>query len=610
MAETARTYRALLIGNAEFPGDPEQLRTLLGPPTDVPLLAAALTAPDTGLHRSDAVATVLEETTQHIRDALEWFFTSAHRHEQLLFYYSGHGLLDPRNRLRLCARDTTVERLQARSLDLEFIDDLMHACPARSIVTILDCCFSGAAAVKGLDPAARLAGHGRFVMTSSSHADTSADAEAAGAASPFTRHLVTGLTSGAASRDGLVTADDVYRYVYGRLRASGQVPHRKTEAGVGAIPLARRPVREARTNPVAESAPTGGDAVPLDVRPVLTSRGGRRTRLATYTDFSGVLHVRLPRRDALLTTHRDDLVAAAEGEPVTAKLYEHPMIAWRDIHPRVRGSPEAELPVATADGAVSFALPPGAGGTVVWRQRQVRAFRQAAARGRWPGTPRVRSPAPEEYRADSGYRRLRTAFWRMLCWLSAVVFQVFVVADAALDGRVWNVNVISMASALAIVVSLIQTLRWLGEAGKYLRLRGLLRSSGLYAIPMVMETGLVEHVTLGGGGFGLSEIADHRPWAWLRYEGIRPQPWRDDDGDPPPGEAEVEWPALSVPLMDFHMRVAKRFNGPMTKDVDERAAAPSGPRLEHVKVIGVPRPGRWVVIHTANGMLWPRAKAR
>ncbi|NEW74165.1 caspase family protein [Streptomyces rhizosphaericus] len=595
-------YRALLIGNSEFPGDPDHLRSLLGPPADVSLLAAALMDPDTGLHQADAVRTVLEETAQRIRDELEEFFESALTHEQLFLYYSGHGLLDLRNRLRLCARDTTVRRLQARSVDLEFINGLIDGCAARSIVVILDCCFSGAAAVKGQDPAARLAGHGRFVMTSSSHGDTSADAEEAGAASPFTRHLVTGLRSGAPGRDGLVTAYDIYRYVHGRLRASGQIPHMKTEAGVGAIPLARRPPQPAETETTdAPARAAGDDAAPLDVRPVFTDPDGNRSLLATYTDFSGVLHVHLPQHGVVLTTHRDEITASGEGTPVTAELYRHADVTWRDIHARVSGHKMAELRADSSGGAVSFDLP-GDAGTVEWQQSQVRAFRQASSRGRWPGTPLAPNSTANEYKTDRGYRRLRAAAWRVLLWsLSALVLMTAV--QGALTGDTWYERAGRTVIALAIGVCVIQALRYLGDAWRFLHIRSVLRSSGLYAVPMLMKTGWEEEVIAdsSSGGFIGGFKVDDKPFAWLRYDSApqAPPAQGEPDGILPEEEEWPMWRSLAVPLHHFHSR-----------DITERSDRSDRSGIEHVEVIGTPKPGRWVIIRTEDGMLWPHAKAQ
>ncbi|MGW2515393.1 caspase family protein [Streptomyces scopuliridis] len=601
MTEPGRAYRALLIGNSEFPGDPDNLRPLLGPPTDVSMLSAALTDPDTGLHRADSVRTVLEETAQRIEEELTEFFESALPQEQLFLYYSGHGRLDLRNRLRLCARDTTLGRLRARSVGLRFIDELIDDCAARSIVVVLDCCFSGAAAVKGSDPAAQLAGHGRFVMTSSSHADTSADAEEPGVASPFTRHLVVGLRSGALGRDGYVTAYDVYRYAYGRLRASGQIPHMKTEAGVGAIPLARRPPWSAEPGRADGTVRVvGDDAVPLDVRPLFTAPDGNRTLLATYTDFSGVYvslgadHV-LPPYPAVVT-HRDEISAAGKGTPVTAELYTRGDVSWRGAHVRVKGRKVADLRADTSGGAVSFVLPNNTG-TVEWQEAQVRAFRQATSQGRWPGTPLAKSPAIDEYTADSGYRRLRKAAWWLLLWLSVLVLAAVAEVEDALTGPTWFEEAGRAVCNVAILFSPVLALFRIKNAWRFLRIRSVLRSSGLYAIPMVMTTGLVRE-NVAGGISGAVDVK--RPWVWLRYEtSLLNRLAQDELRNISPEEEWADWFSIAVLLQSFHWR-----------DIAERCDASDRSEIEHVQVIGTPRPGRWVVIRTENGMLWPRAKAQ
>ncbi|MCX5401205.1 caspase family protein [Streptomyces sp. NBC_00102] len=578
-----------MIGNSEFPDDPGELRSLLGPPTDVPALSAALTDPDTGLHRADAVRTVLEATTQRVKDELAEFFGSALPHEQLFLYYSGHGLLDLRNRLRLCASDTTLARLQARSVELGYVNDLIEDCAARSIVVVLDCCFSGAATAKGTDPTAQLAGHGRFVMTSSSHGGVSADAEAAGMASPFTRHLVTGLRSGAPGRDGLVTAFDVYRYVHGRLRSSGQIPHMKTQAGVGAIPLARRRARQA--GQVTADRPDrdrGHRTGPFDVRPIFTDREGNQSLLASYTDFSGVLHVPLSPSGVVLTTHRDEIMAAAEGVPVTAGLYRNADITWREAHSLVNGRKVADLRADNSGDAVSFVLP-GGEGTVKWQKLRVSAFRQATSQGRWPGTPLLTNSTTNEYRADRGYRHLKRATWWSWLWLMVLV--AVMAAHNALSRETWYGNVGRAFFVLVIIFSLLQAVSRRRDAWRFLLIRSVLRAHGLYVIQMGMTTGTdAEDVS---DGFGVTGVK--RPYARLRYDGV---PEGDPDAGTPEMDVGLSWVSLKVPLHSVHLR-----------DIVERSDRSGMPAVERVEVIGSPRPGCWVIIRTSDGMLWPRAKA-
>ncbi|MFE6776471.1 caspase domain-containing protein [Streptomyces sp. NPDC057702] len=602
MTEPAGEFRALLIGNSEFSGPPDGPRPLLGPPTDVRALAAALTDPDTGLHGGGGVRTVLEGDTQHIKEELADFFEGARARQRLLLYYSGHGLLDLHNRLRLGARDTTHEHLRARSLELRYIDELIDDCAARSIVVILDCCFSGAAAVKGTDPAAQLAGHGRFVMTSSSHADTSADAAERGTTSPFTQHLVAGLRSGAPDRGGYVTAYDLYHYVHDRLRPSGQIPHVKTQAGVGAIPLARRTRRPAPSKPSHadergrqdEQRPERQEAAEyVDIRPHLVGHHGSRTAMPAYTDFSGMVFVQLPPHGAgMLAVHRDEILAASEGTPVTAEVYRRATLSWRGAHSGVHGRKVADVrSELLGGGVVAFTLPTGQG--VEWAAPQVRVFRQARERGRWPGTPLPPSRALlAELRADSGYRRLRRRGLRGAAYGLALV--VATMLRYPLSGFLGLGEATCLALDALVLPSGIAAFASRRTTWRFIRVRAVLRGSGLYAVSMVMRTERLSEWSSDG----IVGIELHPPWAWLAYPDAAHTPllpqhgstnasgvWQTSVGD---------WQSLAVKLDSAHGRY-----------VDGRP----GSAVERVEVIGTPAPGRWLVIRTPDGLLWPRNKA-
>jgi len=100
-------YRALLVGNWHFPGDPTNLPNLNGPIQDVASLATALTDSKTGLFHDSDVEVVTERTATEIAVAAEHFFSVAGRNELLFLYYSGHGLTNDRgDELLLCGRDS------------------------------------------------------------------------------------------------------------------------------------------------------------------------------------------------------------------------------------------------------------------------------------------------------------------------------------------------------------------------------------------------------------------------------------------------------------------------------------------------------------------------
>lgn len=580
VSEPARSYHALLIGNAVFPDEPE-LRTLRGPEADLEEMRAALTDPVVGLPWR-VRPPLLDADSHTAEEALDSFFRQASSQDQLLLYYSGHGLLDLRNRLHLCTRDTSHERLRTRSLRHSAVSEAMEDCAARAIILILDCCFSGTAAVKGADPAARFAGHGRFVMTSSGPNETSYDS-AAGKnrgegdgrgrrPSLFTEHLVAGMRHGAVGHDGFVTVTDVYQYVHARLKPRHQQPLMKTDGQAGQVWLARRPLRRetgsARTDD--RPAPAAAAAAAVDVRPVFTDSRGRTVRARAESHFSGVVHVFTPG-STVLSIHRDRLIEAGEGTEVTAVLSERPK--------HVRSTP-------SEDGEALFDLPDGMG-TVRWSASQLREFRRSASAGGWPASAKPTQPRGTHAAlvdADEGYRGFAGSHWSALRWLllDAAGVAIFVLLDSTgLRGA--PAAPLALGAAVILMVGLTFLFRRTGERRAFLRMRRFLLLPVLPVTRMLMTVSVDEDDTAVGAGLIMPPARPTEVHAHVRSEGDRP---------------EFE---LSIPLIDQYIPRAKQGLPPFD--------APDGtPRP--VDVIGVPAAGQWVAVRTPQGVLWPRGRAR
>ncbi|GGS77402.1 caspase, EACC1-associated type [Streptomyces cinerochromogenes] len=254
-------YRALIVCNSRFPGDPGALSELQGPKADGLLLRDALTDPTAGLFQRSEVRLVTEADAGEIVRAVDEFFSTAESDDTLLFYYSGHG----RNRNRklfLCASDTRTDRLRGTALPAATLSDAIDDSFAQVKIVILDCCHSGG--FKGDDGLLdALSGEGRYLIAATSAADRAADAEARGEPSPFTRALVDGLLTKAVDRndDHVVDLDDLFTYL-AQVKFDGHAPHR-TFDGAGAVPIARRPAPAAEQPavppPPPEPGPTGGD---------------------------------------------------------------------------------------------------------------------------------------------------------------------------------------------------------------------------------------------------------------------------------------------------------------------------------------------------------------
>ena len=263
-------YRALLIGNSNYPADEHNLQQLRGPIKDIAAVNRALIDKDTGLF-ADADVTLLPETTstRAIR-ALGKFFAGADRDDVLLMYFSGHGKLDQNGRLHLCMQDTETTDLLSTAVSNVRINEFADASRARNIVLILDCCYAGA--FRGGDLGESVAGPGRYVLSSCRGTQLANDATVDNGTSFFTQHLVDGLlTAGDSDDDGYVSFSDVYAYIDRRLREAGkQIPARRVD-GDGDLRLAKRPhpaVVPPATSPTAdaESAPgraDGHDSVPV-----------------------------------------------------------------------------------------------------------------------------------------------------------------------------------------------------------------------------------------------------------------------------------------------------------------------------------------------------------
>jgi branched-chain amino acid transport system substrate-binding protein len=246
----ADRYKALLIGNSTFPLDPS-LQGLEGPVNDVVELCNALANPEVGLFERGAVRILPERTAQDILVELQRFFDDATRDDVLLLYYSGHGLLDTRNHLFLCASDTRTDLLKATAVSNSTINMMINDSAAQTTIIVLDCCHSGA--FKGADLTAGLKGNGRFILTSCRGSELANDTDRMNHTSLFTQHFVDGLLRGAADSngDGFVVLDELYDYMHSRL--STLTPRRpipqRNFSGAGDVAIARRPHPAAKPPP-------------------------------------------------------------------------------------------------------------------------------------------------------------------------------------------------------------------------------------------------------------------------------------------------------------------------------------------------------------------------
>ena len=245
------TRSALIVASDQY-SDPG-LRCLRAPAVDARALAGVLRDPGIG---GFEVRTLLNEPAHMVNLAVEEFFADRRPGDLLLVHFSCHGLKDEDGELYFAAANTMLGRLGATAVPAEFVSRRMTRSRSRRVVLLLDCCYAGAfergmVARAGVDMGIEqhFGGRGRAVITASSAMEYAFEAgELADTRdvppSVFTSALVQGLETGEADRDqdGLVGLDELYDYVYDKVRAAtpNQTPGKWTFGMEGELYIARR----------------------------------------------------------------------------------------------------------------------------------------------------------------------------------------------------------------------------------------------------------------------------------------------------------------------------------------------------------------------------------
>lgn len=231
---------AILIGNSQFPDetDKSKLPNLACPEKDVDGLSTVL-ASERG--EFDVLSLKNQPSYQILRE-LQRKVKQADSDDLLLLYYSGHGIRSPKGAmLHLTTLDTVIAELETSAIPINRVYDILGTGKAKKIVILLDCCYSGAAGqgFKGAvdDQLQQLNNaRGTYLVTASTELQVAHESAAEGL-SLFTKHLIAGLETGEADKDGdgWVSMNELYDYVQGKVVAENpaQQPtkHVKEERG-------------------------------------------------------------------------------------------------------------------------------------------------------------------------------------------------------------------------------------------------------------------------------------------------------------------------------------------------------------------------------------------
>jgi hypothetical protein len=145
--------------------------------------------------------------------------------EILLLYFVGHGTILRRGQLCLILADTDHQDPDVTGLEFERIRETLLDSPARTKVTILDCCYSGRA-IEALAGSSGVADstftRGVYTLTASDHiAHVPPPSRAASVCTSFTGELLRLVRSGTAAAGPNLTLNELYVQLRHRLRAAG-----------------------------------------------------------------------------------------------------------------------------------------------------------------------------------------------------------------------------------------------------------------------------------------------------------------------------------------------------------------------------------------------------
>jgi uncharacterized caspase-like protein len=168
-----------------------------------------------------------------VRESLAQIVRQAKPQDTVIFYFSGHGLLETESQQTvLCLNDTRKEDLLNTGLQLLELLNLLNSCAARSQLVWLDACHSGNITLAGargktddrtmFNPTSQLLDllRQRAANSKGFYALLSCDRDQHSWEFPDLRHgvftyfLIRGLRGEAADRHGAINADGLYRYVY------------------------------------------------------------------------------------------------------------------------------------------------------------------------------------------------------------------------------------------------------------------------------------------------------------------------------------------------------------------------------------------------------------
>ncbi|MDW5549470.1 SUMF1/EgtB/PvdO family nonheme iron enzyme [Methanosarcina sp.] len=239
----------LVIGN-NYPDSDKQLRFAV---------ADALAMKEVMLNKDicgfDEVIDLVDRTSKAALVEVEKILNRVDS-ELVFIYFSGHGKKDFENDLCLLFNDTEEDTLLATSLTFDFINKCRRYPSRKSVIIILDCCYSGAAGIRDvsdvMEALKKYSGSGTIILTSTGLTGSpAAREEEKFGHGVFTNYLIEGLEKGYADKgNGYISIEELYDYAFKKTKSEGYQSPKKEGNIEGSIFIGRNPqkIRENEYN--------------------------------------------------------------------------------------------------------------------------------------------------------------------------------------------------------------------------------------------------------------------------------------------------------------------------------------------------------------------------
>lgn len=253
--------RAILVGVAEY----RSLSTLPAAGNNLSALAEALLSDMIwGLPTEHCVVV---RDPRSAADMLDPVMAAQDATDTLLFYYAGHGLVDPRrSELHLATIGSDPQRMYTAVPYSQVRDALLESRASRRVV-ILDCCYSGRALGQMADPITAIvdeaSAEGTYVLAAAAE-NKVALAPPGAQYTVFTAELLNIINNGVPGLGPLLDLDSIYRHLLASLRGRGfPAPQKRDRNTAGQLMLIRN---QAFLNPRPTLVIVDGDYIVAALR--------------------------------------------------------------------------------------------------------------------------------------------------------------------------------------------------------------------------------------------------------------------------------------------------------------------------------------------------------